>query len=130
MSQSIKRHEAVVHWLVSVVLNLALPVLPLLVEFAIAGKISSSNLVLAASMYSITTGVVSKNALVFLLSVMISLFYTAMFGHALSVDSASFSSDYNAVWVLGFMFVTNTLLKFYYHVVELRAYTDFSLRSD
>ncbi|MNJ52002.1 hypothetical protein D3C77_473200 [compost metagenome] len=130
MSQSLKRREGVVHWLVSVILNLALPMLPLVVEFAISKKVSASNMVLAASMYSITTGVVSKNALVFILSILISLFYTAMFGHLMTVSATDSHSDYNAFWVLIVLFVTNTLLKFWHHVVELRAYTDFSLRSD
>lgn len=130
MSQSFNRHEAVYHWLASVGLNLALPMLPLIVELAISQKVSSSNLVLAASMYSVTTGVVSKNRLVFIVSLLICIFYAAIFGHLLSFDPSAKMPSYNAAVVLIFLFLTNVTLKFWYHVVELRKYTDFSLGGD
>ncbi|MCP2075497.1 UNVERIFIED_ORG: hypothetical protein J2Y77_004933 [Pseudomonas lini] len=130
MNQSLKRHEAVGHWLASVGLNLLLPMLPLFVEFAISKSVSSSNLVLAASMYSVTTGVVSKNRLVFIASIIICVFYAAMFGHLLSLDPAKEASSFYASIVLVFLFGTNVIVKFWYHVVELRKYTDFSLGGD
>lgn len=130
MSQSLKRHEAVGHWLASVGLNLLFPMLPLFVEFAISKNVSSSNLVLAASMYSVTTGVVSKNRLVFIVSLIICVFYAAMFGHLLSLDPAKEAPSFYAATVLVILFLMNVAVKFWYHVVELRKYTDFSLGND
>lgn len=130
MSQSLKRHEAVGHWLASVGLNLLFPMLPLFVEFAISKNVSSSNLVLAASMYSVTTGVVSKNRLVFIVSLIICVFYAAMFGHLLSLDPTKEAPSFYAATVLVILFLMNVAVKFWYHVVELRKYTDFSLGSD
>lgn len=130
MSQSLKRHEAVGHWLASVGLNLLFPMLPLFVEFAISNNVSSSNLVLAASMYSVTTGVVSKNRLVFIVSLIICVFYAAMFGHLLSLDPTKEAPSFYAATVLVILFLMNVAVKFWYHVVELRKYTDFSLGSD
>lgn len=130
MNQSLKRHEAVGHWLASVGLNLLLPMLPLFVEYAITNTISSSNLVLAASMYSVTTGVVSKNRLVFVTSMLICVFYAAMFGHLLSLDPGKEAPSFYASIVLVVLFATNVAVKFWYHVIELRKYTDFSLGDD
>lgn len=130
MSQSLKRREAVGHWLASVGLNLLFPMLPLFVELAISSDVSSSNLVLAASMYSVTTGVVSKNRLVFIVSLIICVFYAAMFGHILSLDKAKEAPSFYAAFVLVILFLMNVVVKFWYHVVELRKYTDFLLGSD
>lgn len=127
---ALKRSEAFWHWLASVGFNLALPMLPLVVEFAISDKISSSNLVLAASMYSVTTGVVSRNRIVFICSLLICIFYASMFGHLLSYEQGREMPSYNALTVLIVLFFTNVLLKFWYHVVELRKYTDFNLGGD
>lgn len=129
MSEPLKRHQAVGQWLVCVIINLALPVLPLAVEFFITDRITTVNMLLTASIYSITTGVVSKNAVVAASSIAISFFYTGMFGSAIK-ESVGNVNDCYALWVVAIMFLTNAALKFQYHVVELRAYTDFSLRND
>ena len=127
MSSRLKGHEAVRDWLVSALLNLLLPLLPLLVEHFAKAEVSSLSWVLAASMYSITTGVVSRYAVVLIISVMLSLFYTAMFGVLLVKETAG---SFNAPVVIGVLFITNVILKFWYHVIERRPFTDFALRGD
>lgn len=110
-------------------MNLALPLLPLVIEYALhKGQVSASNLVLAASIYSISTGVVSRSSTFLIFSIFVCIFYTAIFGYSLATDK--FEESYNAIWMLGASFVISAAIKFRYHVIESQPYTDFSLRSD
>ncbi|MBK5374650.1 hypothetical protein JFT81_08385 [Pseudomonas sp. TH43] len=116
-------------WFLSMAVNLGLPLLPLGVEYALHDKqVSASNLVLAASMYSISTGVVSRNSIFLIFSLFACIFYIAVFGFSLSV--INFNDSYNAVWVIGASFLINAMIKFKYHVIESQPYNDFSLRSE
>lgn len=127
MSATIRTVDAVRDWIVSALLNLVLPLLPLFVEHVAKQRVSDLSLVLAASMYAVTTGVVSRYAIVLIISIMLSLFYTAMFGILLVKSDIG---NFNALIVIVFLFATNVILKFWYHVIERRPFTDFALRGD
>lgn len=126
MARAFKRGDAIKHWFASVLVNLVLPVLPLGVEFALNETISHSNLVLAASMYALTTGVLSKSTLIFLISLVIGIFYSAIFG-SLVKSGAVQDSYYGANVVLALLFLTNLVLKFHYHYMQRKPYTDIYL---
>lgn len=133
MDKGLSRFEASNHWLLSVLLNLVMPISPLVVELAISKEISVSSAVLSASMYSISTGLVCRSAPVLILSLIIAIFYIAVFGavtyqNANQIDSRL--GSFYALWVIGFLFLTNVVLKFWYHVIDRRPYTDFWLRND
>lgn len=133
MSKGLSRKEAAKHWLLSVLLNLVLPVSPLVVERAISGSVSVSSAVLSASMYSISTGLVCRNGPVLVLSIIIAIFYISMFGAVTYQTTNNVGvkvEDFNALWAIGILFVTNLLLKFWYHVIDRRPYTDFWLRDE
>lgn len=116
-------------WLLSIAVNLALPLLPLGIEYVLhKGQVSASNLVLAASIYSISTGVVSRSSAFLIYSLFVCIFYTAIFGYSLATDK--FDDSYNAIWMLGASFVISVAIKFRYHVIESQPYNDFALRSD
>jgi hypothetical protein len=133
MTTGISRGEASKHWLLSVLLNLVLPISPLAVEKAISGSVSVASAVLAASMYSISTGLVCRSGPVLVLSIIIAIFYIAMFGAVMyqsSNHTAVELGDFNALWAIAILFATNVVLKFWYHVIDRRPFTDFWLRSE
>ncbi|MCF5051818.1 hypothetical protein GIW50_12510 [Pseudomonas syringae] len=133
MSTGIDRLEAAQHWIMSVLLNLVLPISPLLVEWAISGDVSVASAVLAASMYSISTGMVCRIGPILVISIIIAIFYIAMFGavmYQITNKTAVAVGDFNALWTIGILFVTNVALKFWYHVIDLRPFTEFWLRSE
>ncbi|MDG9926158.1 MULTISPECIES: hypothetical protein [unclassified Pseudomonas] len=122
------RADGVGNWLVSVAFNLCLPLAPLIVEYAITGGVSDSNMVLAASIYSVTTGVASRSTVIFSLSILMCFFYTAMFGFLIDGQKDDVG-NFNALWALCFLLLSNIVLKFKLHVVDLKPYTDFTLRA-
>lgn len=135
MDELKKRIVGVNHWLVSVLLNLIIPLIPLVIEYSLTQKLSDSTAVLAASMYSVSTGVVSRLGVIVVTSLGISIFYAAIYGALVfisikpelkGVDLGSF----NAMLVLVLLLITNIVLKFWQHVIDLRPYSDFSLRTD
>lgn len=133
MSKGLSRIEASQHWLLSVLLNLVMPISPLLVEKAISGEISVSSAVLSASMYSISTGLVCRSGPVLVLSIIIAIFYIAMFGavtYQVTNNVGAKVGDFNALWAIVILFATNVVLKFWYHVIDRRPFTDFWLRNE
>lgn len=133
MSKGLSRIEASQHWLLSVLLNLVMPISPLLVEKAISGGVSVSSAVLSASMYSISTGLVCRSGPVLVLSIIIAIFYIAMFGavtYQVTNNVGAKVGDFNALWAIVILFATNVVLKFWYHVIDRRPFTDFWLRNE
>ncbi|KJK05337.1 hypothetical protein UB47_22270 [Pseudomonas sp. 5] len=66
-------------------------------------------------------------------SLIIAIFYIAMFGAVTYQNINGLGAkigDFNALGVMGFLFLTNTVLKFWYHVIDRRPFTDFWLRND
>lgn len=127
MSSELKGHEAVRDWFLSVLLNLLMPLLPLVVEYCARKEVSDLSWVLAASMYAVTMGVVSRYALFFIGCVIASLFYTAMFGVLLMKGDAG---SFNAPFAIVALMIVNAILKFWDHVIERRPFRDFALRGD
>lgn len=80
-------------------------------------------------MYSISTGVVSKNGALMMSSVFVCIIYTAIFGASL-IDSQKVDGSFNAIWVILATFVINAMIKFKYHVIDSQPYTDFAVRKD
>lgn len=110
-----------------------MPISPLLVEKAISGEISVSSAVLSASMYSISTGLVCRSGPVLVLSIIIAIFYVAMFGpvtYQVTNNVGAKVCDFNALWAIVILFATNVVLKFWYHVIDRRPFTDFWLRNE
>ena len=133
MSKGISRLEASRHWLLSVLLNLVMHISPLVVEQAISGDVSVSSAVLSASMYSISTGLVCRSGPILIMSIIIAIFYIAMFGavtYQNSNDVGTKIGDFSALWAIGILFATNVVLKFWYHVIDRRPFTDFWLRTE
>lgn len=127
MNTKLQRHEGVRDWIVSSLLNLIMPLLPLTVEHFARDTVSDLSWVLAASMYALSTGVVSRYAVIFIISMLCSLFYTAMFGVLLVREDVG---SLNAPTVIAGIFVLNVSVKFWYHVVDRHPFTDFSFRSE
>lgn len=125
--------EALKHWFASVVVTLFLPLVPLVVEKAIAGKISISSALLAASIYSISTGLVCRNVPVLVSSVVVAFFYTSLFGIVMYQTSRSMTvdvGDFYALEITGVLFIANVAIKFGYHVIDRRPFADLWLRSE
>jgi hypothetical protein len=125
--------EAIKHWLLSVFLTLVLPVIPLVVEWAISGTVSVASAVLGASMYSISTGLVCRNGPVLGCSVILAIFYTALFGAVMLQTSSKqvvTVGDFFALRAMLGLFLANLIIKFIYHVIDRRPFADLWLRSE
>ena len=127
MNKRLEMHEAVRDWIISTLLNLVMPLLPLTVEHFARDTVSDLSWVLAASMYALSTGIVSRYVVIFIISMLFSLFYTAMFGVLLVREDVG---SLNAPTLIAVIFLINVSVKFWYHVVERQPFTEFSFKGE
>lgn len=127
MTDTISRRESIVHWIASVGLHLLLPLTPLVIERIITGSFGVVSMTLSAAMYAVSTGVGSKNVAILVISLLIFFFYSAMYGahmYASILEEPKALGEFSAGIVILCMFVTNTITKFIYHVIDLKPLTD------
>lgn len=134
MAKPFSRTQAFKHWIVCVLVTLVLPLAPLVVEaFAYHGHISLPSMMLAAGIYTISTGVISRDTVLTSLSLIAAVMYMGMYGVVVAKGTemtyvSYFSSEtYFSDAVIIFFMVCNLLLKFKYHVIEIRPFDDFIL---
>lgn len=78
-------------------LFMALPLLPLLLEALLTGSVTEQTLTLAAAMYTIGIGIASRSLALFALTVVSSIFFACLFGAVMQADHARKSvAKYNA----------------------------------
>ncbi|MCP1647253.1 hypothetical protein [Pseudomonas nitroreducens] len=137
MGKPFTRRQAVVHWLICVLVTLVMPLAPLAVEaFAFKGHISLASLMLAAGIYTITTGIMSRDTMLAAISMVVALIYMGMYGIVLARgDGMTYTSyfsgsTYFSDLIILLALVYSALVKFVYHVIELRPFDDFALRKE
>jgi heme A synthase len=127
MADIISRRESVTHWIASVGLHLLLPLAPLFIERLITSSFGVISMTLSAAMYAISTGVGSKNVAILIISLLIFFFYSAMYGahmYASTLEEPKVLGEFSAGIVIICMLVTNMIIKFIYHIIDLKPLTD------
>ena len=127
MADTISRRDSIVHWIASVALHLLLPLAPLLIERVITGSFGAVSMTLSAAMYAVSTGVGSKNVAILILSLLVFFFYSAMYGahmYASTLEHPEELGEHSAGTLILLMLITNTIMKFIYHVIDLKPLTD------
>lgn len=134
MAKPFGRSQAFAHWLVCVSVTLLLPLVPLGIEaFAYKGHISLASLMLAAGIYTVSTGLMSRDSLLASSSLVVAVFFMGMYGVVLARgDEMTYKSyftkeTYFSDAVILLAMVCNALVKFKYHVIEVRPFDDFSV---
>ncbi len=113
------------NYLLSIVLHLLLPLLPIGMECLLTGKVTERSLTLAASMYSISIGVSSKSRLMFGITIMVSLIFAAIFGYVAKVDSSQNAYGPYAVATIVAVFIVHTAERYNRHVVDRAPFFQF-----
>lgn len=127
MADTISRGESVVHWIASVGLHLLLPLTPLFIERLITGSFGVVSMTLSAAMYAVSTGVGSRNVAILIISLLIFFFYSAMYGahmYASTLEEPKQLGEFSAGILILLMLATNIVIKFIYHVIDLKPLTD------
>lgn len=127
----INTKDAIIHWIAGTALHLLLPLAPLFIEYTITNDIGVLSLTLSAAMYSVSTGLGSKNIAVFIISLLIFFFYSAIYGAhmmgSLSTNQKYKLDDEYALYTIIALLITNIVLKFIYHVINKNPLTDISI---
>jgi hypothetical protein len=100
------------------------PLLPMVLELMIAGRISDQALTLTAAIYA--AGMLACSRQIFLLGlyVLISLLQTAMYGALASSTFDLGMSRYFTIASVGFVFLTQSVERFQIHVLKSRPFWD------
>lgn len=126
MNNSIVVEHPWQHYLGCLSLHLFLPVLPLVLEFIIAHKISDASITLAVAIYAISTGLASQNLAIFSMSLIISLIYTFLYGanaYALKNGTELIGSLY-ADYTLYGIFIGHSIERFKRHIIDKAPFWD------
>jgi len=114
------------NFLVSILLLLLLPLLPLGIEWIINGSINGASLALSASMYTISIGISSKSRLIFALTIFSSVGYALLYGL-----TPNTTLDYPVIayrissWGIILTFILHTLERYNRHVADRTPFWEF-----
>jgi hypothetical protein len=133
------------HWQqygICLLLHLTLPVIPLLLELWVVGRIQITSITLGASMYVLAIGVSSRNPLLLGLALVEGIIFAVFFGaasHNTNVEHAEeqkrlISANDGFFWWtsiagMAFMFLLHALERYNRHVVERAPFLEIG-RSD
>lgn len=79
--------------LLSILFQIVLPLIPLMIEQICTGKITQQSSTITAAIYTITTGISSKQVWQFGLSVVSSLVFSALFGFVIFIAQPQFADN-------------------------------------
>lgn len=114
------------HFSFAVLLHLMLPLLPLGLERWFAGHVEAKSAVLTAAMYSLAIGLSSRNVLIFGLSILSGVAFSAAFGY-LSKTATLENADILSYCAIALILVFHTLERYNRHVVDKRPFLEFIL---
>ena len=113
------------HFLFSVVVQLFLPLMPLVIELWLTGTIKGQTYAISVAMYSISIGVATRNLALLGLSIFVAVLFSSLFGYLASGNQLHYSvSIPSIVTILSFMFIHATE-RYKRHVKEGELFIDF-----
>lgn len=131
------------HFGICVLAHLLLPLIPLLLELAIASKISAETLYLTASMYTLSVSMASSKIIGVIFGVVVGVVFSAFYGvlardqvlfEAMEASSSTVLLPPNA-WIggvklpaitIGIVFVLHMIDRFRLHITERAPFFEFS----
>lgn len=114
------------HFLLSLVFQISLPLLPLAIEGWSTGSLSNQSATVVASMYAIGIGSSSRNRLLLGLGIVISLIFAVAFGRSLAQGGSLPGSIASAQAAMAFMLICHAAERYNRHVAERAPYWEFS----
>lgn len=105
-------------FLLSIFLHLTLPLIPLIVELWLTLTVTEKTMTLAATMYTITIGISSRNKALFGLAILLSIPIAIAFGYAVTEGNSVFAGEIISGGAILLMFVFHAGERYYRHVVD------------
>lgn len=113
------------HFFYSIIAQLILPLMPLVIEFWLTGKIDDKTYSIAAAMYSISIGVATKNLALLGASIAVTVLFSAVFGFLATGNPTHFSTTIPAiVTIISFMAI-HTSERYKRHILESEPFVAF-----
>lgn len=116
---------------VCLTLHFALPLFPLLVEHLVTGSIAPVTIATASSVYVLAIGTSSRNVLLFVLSIALTIGYMVLLAmwertpQAVPAAGADTHGAHFVWWSLGFFVVFNLGERYNRHIMERAPYLEF-----
>ncbi|MBM9500115.1 hypothetical protein JWG44_07615 [Leptospira sp. 201903071] len=117
-------------FILSILLNQTLPLIPLVIELFYKKTILQSSLVLTASIYSFTLGIVSINQMYFGFSILVGLLSGCYYGSVLQTDNALPLQSNLSFWLIALMFLLHTIERFDRHINNREPFFLFNTKED
>ena len=116
------------HWqnyILCIILHMFLPLLPITMEYWLNGIISDKTLTLAASMYTITIGISSRNPLFFGSTIVASIVFA--FSYGIVVDHQSTLPYIRIISFIGIVtvFIAHLLERYNRHIIDRSPFLPF-----
>lgn len=112
------------NFLISLVLHLGLPLLPLLLEKWFSGGVEAKSAALTAALYSMAIGLSSRNVALFGFGVALSIVFSAAFGY-LALDPGLMHAKDFSYGAIGSVFVLHAAERYRRHVVRRDPFFEF-----
>ena len=104
---------------------LLVPLLPIILEWWFSKGISSQSLMITAAIYSITTGSSSSSKLIFIISIIIGIIFSACYGIVMAIQISNShntllpeNSEYIAYFSIFFIIITLAIEKYSTYVTN------------
>lgn len=117
------------HFTYSIMAQLILPLMPLVLEYWLTGRVDDKTFSIAAAMYSISIGVATKNLALLGVSIIVTVLFSAVFGFQAAGNVTHFPTTFPAlVTILSFM-VIHTSERFSRHILQNEPFVDFGINN-
>lgn len=108
-----------------ILLHLLLPFLPLLIEYGVQGRVEQKTLLLFLAIYPLAIGVTSQSKLMFGVTVVIGLVFSAFFGLASGGIKLSDFTSNTAYFCLAAVVLIHALERYNRHVADREPFLEF-----
>ncbi len=113
------------YFLLSVMLALLLPLLPLPIEYFSTHEIKPESLTLAVAIYAVSIGVTSRSQVIFGVGLIAGILFAVEYGVAIKTPTDSPSPS--VCWaVIGFIFASHAIERYQRHVQQRSPFLEFA----
>ena len=113
-------------YLSCMLMHIAAPFLPLVLELLFSSKIEGKSLLLFIAMYALAIGITSASKLVFSLTLLTGFVYCATYGWVVKGGDPEALTGWVAVFVLAAIIIVHGLERYNRHVVDRAPFWEFS----
>ena len=113
------------NFLLCILLHMALPLLPLILELWFTHSVSERTMTLSGAMYTIAIGVSSRDRLLFGLATVLSILLASAFGYVASGGESLFGGRYIPAFMILLVFALHIGERYNRHVAERRPFLRF-----